>query len=143
MKKPFYKKLWFYLASGLTTLSIISIFAVGLSALHSSSRIPAKEITFPTESTLIETQTFTAPSDDSPILTEETIDSRSVLTTSSTTADTIELETNYILNNNTKKFHLPSCASAAKIKDTNREDFFGTKSHLEAEGYSPCGHCKP
>lgn len=31
-------------------------------------------------------------------------------------------EVDYILNTNTKKFHLPSCSSADDIKESNRED---------------------
>ncbi len=49
----------------------------------------------------------------------------------------------YILNTNTHKFHLPSCASAADIKEENRETFTGSREELIAEGYSPCGNCSP
>lgn len=49
----------------------------------------------------------------------------------------------YILNTNTGKFHYPSCSSAKKIKDSNRQEFQGTRDELIARGYSPCGNCHP
>lgn len=49
----------------------------------------------------------------------------------------------FILNVNSKKFHLPSCSGAAKISESNRRDFTGTREKLIADGYSPCGTCKP
>ncbi len=52
-------------------------------------------------------------------------------------------ETIYVLNTNTKKFHSPDCASADKISDENREETSKSREELIAEGYSPCGNCKP
>lgn len=49
----------------------------------------------------------------------------------------------YILNNNTKKFHKPSCSSAKKIKDSNKEIYNGSRESLIAEGYDPCKICNP
>lgn len=49
----------------------------------------------------------------------------------------------YVLNTNTKKFHLPSCANADKIQDGNREEFAGTREQLIEDGYGPCGSCNP
>lgn len=49
----------------------------------------------------------------------------------------------YILNTNTKKYHLPDCRHAEDIKKENREDTTATKSQLEKQGYMPCGVCKP
>lgn len=51
--------------------------------------------------------------------------------------------THYVLNTNTKKFHYPGCASAKKISEKNRQDFYGTREELIAMGYSPCGNCDP
>lgn len=56
--------------------------------------------------------------------------------TSTTQAD-------YVLNNNTKKFHLPSCSSADDIKASNREDYYGSREDLIARGYDPCKRCNP
>ena len=52
-------------------------------------------------------------------------------------------EQSYVLNKNTKKFHLPSCDSASSIKAKNREDFTGTRDELIARGYEPCKSCNP
>ena len=49
----------------------------------------------------------------------------------------------YILNTNTKKFHRPSCSSVASMKEENRQEFAGTREELKAQGYEPCGNCKP
>ena len=49
----------------------------------------------------------------------------------------------YVLNTNTKKFHYPSCSSAALISDKNRAESNKTRDELISEGYSPCGVCKP
>ncbi len=52
-------------------------------------------------------------------------------------------EHSYVLNTNTKKFHLPTCSSAKKIKAKNREDFTGTRDEVIARGYEPCKVCNP
>ena len=55
-----------------------------------------------------------------------------------------ELEdTLYILNTSSGKFHLPSCSGAASMKEENRQAFSGSREELIAQGYSPCGQCKP
>ena len=50
---------------------------------------------------------------------------------------------NYILNTNTKKFHFSSCGGAEEIKKENKEEYTGTRTELIAQGYEPCGRCKP
>lgn len=52
-------------------------------------------------------------------------------------------ETTYILNTNTKKFHLPSCSSADNISENNRSEYSGSRDQLIKDGYSPCGRCNP
>ena len=49
----------------------------------------------------------------------------------------------YILNTNSKKFHLPDCSGAASISEANRKDYTGSRSDLISQGYDPCGQCKP
>ena len=49
----------------------------------------------------------------------------------------------YIINKNTKKFHLPDCPSVQETKPQNRESFTGTREELIARGYEPCGRCRP
>lgn len=52
-------------------------------------------------------------------------------------------EVTYILNTSSQKFHLPSCSSAVSMKKENKQEFTGTREELIAEGYTPCGSCKP
>ena len=49
----------------------------------------------------------------------------------------------YVLNNNTQKFHLPSCSSVDDIKLSNREDYHGSREALITKGYIPCKRCNP
>ena len=49
----------------------------------------------------------------------------------------------YVLNTNTKKFHLSECSSAKKMKDANKSIFTGARSDIISKGYSPCGNCNP
>ena len=49
----------------------------------------------------------------------------------------------YILNKNTKKFHISSCKSVKQMKDSNKIEFNGTREEVISKGYVPCGNCKP
>lgn len=49
----------------------------------------------------------------------------------------------YIVNTNTKKFHLPSCQSTSQMKEKNKIEFSGQRQDLIDEGYEPCGSCHP
>lgn len=49
----------------------------------------------------------------------------------------------YVLNTNTNKFHYPSCASVGDIKPENTSYFTGSRDEVIAQGYKPCGRCKP
>lgn len=49
----------------------------------------------------------------------------------------------FVLNTNTKKFHLPSCGNADKIQKENKENFTGDRQQLVKKGYEPCGSCNP
>lgn len=52
-------------------------------------------------------------------------------------------ECDYIINQNTKKFHLPGCSSAEDISQKNRTEFIGDRDELLAAGYEPCKRCNP
>ena len=49
----------------------------------------------------------------------------------------------YVLNTNSKKFHLSDCPAAARIKEENRGEFSGNRQELLSQGYAPCGQCNP
>lgn len=63
--------------------------------------------------------------------------------TSETAKTSDALVLTYVLNTNTKKFHLPSCSGAQTISSANRDTFTGTRDELISQNYSPCGICKP
>ncbi len=52
-------------------------------------------------------------------------------------------EHTYILNTNTKKFHLSSCSSVRQMSPRNKKVYTGKRKYLIRKGYSPCGRCKP
>lgn len=49
----------------------------------------------------------------------------------------------YVLNTNTKVFHLPECSHVESISDENKEVYTGTREAVIDMGYEPCGHCNP
>ena len=49
----------------------------------------------------------------------------------------------YVINRNSKVFHLPSCPSVGQIKDSNRLLSDESRAALLAAGYRPCGGCQP
>ncbi len=65
--------------------------------------------------------------------------------TGASTLNSVEgaVEAHYVLNTNTRKFHLPSCSSVADIRSAYRQDYTGTRADLTAQGYAPCKRCEP
>lgn len=49
----------------------------------------------------------------------------------------------YILNTNTKKFHHPTCSSVSQMSEKNKKAVTASRDEIIADGYSPCGNCKP
>lgn len=49
----------------------------------------------------------------------------------------------YILNTSTHKFHKPSCSSVKQMKESNTQEYTGSRDELESMGYDPCKQCKP
>lgn len=49
----------------------------------------------------------------------------------------------YVLSTGTKKFHLPDCTFAKKIKAKNKQKYTGSRDELIAQGYEPCKVCNP
>lgn len=49
----------------------------------------------------------------------------------------------YILNTSSKKFHRPSCSGVQDMAEKNMEPFRGSREDVLAQGYTPCGRCKP
>ena len=49
----------------------------------------------------------------------------------------------YVLNTSSMKIHKPKCGSVETIKEENRKYTNLTREELIAQGYEPCGRCKP
>ena len=65
---------------------------------------------------------------------------------SGTVVDVPEISTGeptFILNTGTKKFHLLTCSRAPEKDSANYELTTKTRDSVIADGYSPCGICKP
>ena len=80
--------------------------------------------------------------------TNSVVGSASISTSSPSTSviissSTAESLTTYVLNTNTKKFHLPTCSSASSMSSANRAEQTTTRQNLIDNGYSPCSLCKP
>ena len=54
-----------------------------------------------------------------------------------------DVESSYILNTRSKRFHLPTCDSVPTIGANNKQASTQTREALIAAGYKPCGSCKP
>ena len=52
-------------------------------------------------------------------------------------------EREYVLNTSSHKFHLPDCPVVDTMSEQNKEEYFGTREDLIAQGYKPCGSCNP
>lgn len=68
---------------------------------------------------------------------------RSFLSGSEVSSNTTVGNTDYILNTNSKKFHAASCEQAQNIKDSNREDYTGSREELIESGYTASQCCDP
>ena len=64
-------------------------------------------------------------------------------TEDSASADGGTEERQYVINENTGKFHYPECSGVEDIKEKNKKEYIGTREKLIGEGYEPCGRCKP
>ena len=51
--------------------------------------------------------------------------------------------TTYILNTNTKKFHYPDCSSVKRMKESNKQEYTGSREEIISQGYEPCNNCDP
>ena len=47
----------------------------------------------------------------------------------------------YVLNKNTKKFHLPTCSSVEDMSEKNKEIVNSSIDEIKGRGYTPCARC--
>ena len=67
----------------------------------------------------------------------------SVRSSTGSEASDIPAGTTYVLNKNSKKFHIPTCDSVKDMKEKNKEYSTKTRSEIIADGYDPCKRCNP
>ena len=63
-----------------------------------------------------------------------------------TSVPTSELEPagmEYVLNINSRKFHIPSCPSVDLMNESNKRFFTGTRNEVIKKGFVPCKNCNP
>ena len=60
---------------------------------------------------------------------------------SASTTTTQATTYNYILNTNTRKIHIPTCASVLQMKDKNKKYSAESIETLKAQGYTTCHNC--
>lgn len=55
----------------------------------------------------------------------------------------VSVSMTFVLNTNTKKYHLPTCSSAVSMSEKNKDTFTGDHIVLEGMGYAACSKCHP
>ncbi len=136
--------IWIFIIVILIFIAIITGF-VQNQKHRSKSSVLSKEISIAdeTETTaILETET----TKETTVPLTETTRETTVLSTETkkeTAPHTEKPEVTYVLNTYRKKFHKPTCASVSEMNSKNREYFYGTRDEAVAQGYSPCGNCKP
>ncbi len=88
-----------------------------------------------TENQITETQTIEEQTSEEQITTNQITEEQ--------TTENEPVGTSYVLNTSTGKFHKPNCSTLGTMKDSNREDYYGTRDEVIGMGYSPCGRCNP
>jgi len=58
-------------------------------------------------------------------------------------APALDPQVTYILNTRSGRFHTPDCPGAATMSEKNRRETSEDRETLLAQGYVPCGTCKP
>ena len=59
------------------------------------------------------------------------------------TNTTTSIETSYIGNKNTKKFHYPYCGSVKQMSEHNKDYLNCTRDEVISRGYVSCKNCNP
>lgn len=124
-KTPFYKKWWVWVL-------LVIVLIVGGKSDEEATPIETVEPTI----------AVTVPDTTAATTLETTILETTIPETEPETVPA-SIEHTYILNTNSMKFHYSSCSGAAKIKDSNKGTFTGTREEIIAKGYESCGICTP
>ena len=100
----------------------------------------------PAATEIVKPSTTKAPTTASPATTKKETTTPKPTTTKPTTTKapaTQNAGTNYVLNNNTMKFHYPTCRAVDDISPENKGTFKGDRQTLINRGYKSCGICHP
>ncbi len=54
-----------------------------------------------------------------------------------------DINSEYVLNKKSKKFHQTACHAVLDMSEKNKEYYSGSRQMLIDQGYEPCGDCKP
>ncbi|MGM9603648.1 MAG: ComEC/Rec2 family competence protein [Faecousia sp.] len=92
--------------------------------------------------------TFTSDGHSLCVSTQKEATSRAIFTPGDSEPASNQLTANilpytYIVNTNSKIFHLPSCLSTDQMKESNKLYSSKSRDELISEGFQPCGNCKP
>ena len=110
-----------------------------------------KNITVSTEKSTTDDKLWTSgdelKSEDSdiiiPVVTTDTTTGGDIDRSGNNSSTTAPAASSYVLNTNTNRFHIPTCASVGRIATKNRQDVNMSRDEIIAMGYSPCGNCHP
>ena len=58
-------------------------------------------------------------------------------------AQTSSVDSSYVLNTKTLKFHRPDCSSVTEMNANNRKDVTMSREEIINQGYKPCKRCNP
>ncbi len=77
----------------------------------------------------------------SPYNEQDLLTAQEIIAETTLPDEVLSAETTYVLNTNTKKVHLPSCSSAAKIAAKNYDESNDSLETILDQGYTRCGNC--
>lgn len=120
------------LAVLIITVSAASFFLGRYSVLEKGSEI--QSVTQPAQ--IIMTQDASTSTLQAPVAEE-----RKSAIENASSASTIPIKGAYLGSKTGAKYHLPWCAGAKQIKESNKV-WFATKADAEKAGYSPASNCK-
>ena len=144
-----FKKWWFYVILGVIILLLPFAIKTALEMPPDTSPAPPPQDTAAPDTTAPETN---PPETNPPETGNKDTTAPDTAEPDTTGMDTVTPDTapetepaavTYVLNTDTRKFHIPTCSSVKDIKDKNRQDSTLTREEIVALGYSPCGRCKP
>lgn len=123
MKKPIYKKWWFWLIVVLAVL-------MGIGGMG-EEEAPDRSVEV--------SEAFVEPTD-TPAPTPEPTDTPEP---TATPEPTPEPEHSYVINVNTGVFHVEGCQYERRMSEGNKQYVTATRSYMLAQGYDPCDKCHP